>query len=35
MQLVYAIVGTVQASKGRVVRLPIVPFLRAPRGGAR
>ena len=32
MQLVYAIVGTVQASKGRVVRLPVIPFLRAPQG---
>src|SRR5699024_6321910 len=31
LQLVYAIVGTVQASRGRRVRLPVIPFLRAPR----
>lgn len=29
-QLVFAIVGTVQAASGRAVRLPVVPFLRAP-----
>lgn len=32
LQVIYAIVGTVQASKGREVRLPVIPFLRAPRG---
>ncbi|MEE1618378.1 hypothetical protein [Brachybacterium sp. J153] len=34
-QLIYAIVGTVQASKGARVGLPAIPFLRAPRDGAR
>lgn len=32
LQAVYAIVGTVMASKGRRVGLPVIPFLRAPRG---
>ncbi|MGP9706296.1 hypothetical protein [Brachybacterium sp. AOP24-D1-21] len=32
LQAVYAIVGTVVASKGRRVGLPVIPFLRAPRG---
>ena len=32
LQAVYAIVGTVMASKGRRVPLPVIPFLRAPRG---
>lgn len=32
LQAVYAIVGTVMASKGRRVRLPVIPFLRTPRG---
>jgi uncharacterized Tic20 family protein len=32
LEAVYAIVGTVQASRGREVRLPVIPFLRAPRG---
>ena len=31
MEAVYAIVGTVKASKGLEVRLPVIPFLRAPR----
>lgn len=31
-EAVYAIVGTVMASKGKMVRLPVIPFLRAPRG---
>lgn len=31
LQLVYAIVGTVQASRGHRVRLPVLPVLRAPR----
>ena len=31
MEVVYAIVGTVKASKGLEVRLPVIPFLRAPR----
>jgi uncharacterized Tic20 family protein len=30
-QLVYAIIGTVQASGGKRVRVPVIPFLRAPR----
>lgn len=34
-QLVYAIIGTVQASRGRRVGLPVIPFLRTPRDGAR
>lgn len=29
-QLVYAVVGTMQASRGTAVRLPVIPFLRAP-----
>ncbi|MFI8777902.1 hypothetical protein ACIGH6_12570 [Brachybacterium paraconglomeratum] len=32
MQLIYAIVGTVQASRGARVGLPVIPFLRRPRG---
>lgn len=32
LQAVYAIVGTVMASKGRRVGLPVIRFLRAPRG---
>lgn len=32
LEAVYAIVGTVLASRGRRVRLPVIPFLRAPRG---
>lgn len=32
LQVIYAIVGTVMASKGRPVGLPVIPFLRAPRG---
>lgn len=32
LEAVYAIVGTVMASKGRRVRLPVIPFLRTPRG---
>lgn len=32
LELVYSIVGTVQAHRGRPVRLPVIPFLRAPRG---
>ena len=31
LEAIYAIVGTVLASKGRRVRLPVIPFLRAPR----
>ena len=31
-EAVYAIVGTVMASQGKAVRLPVIPFLRAPRG---
>ncbi|HEX7350246.1 hypothetical protein [Brachybacterium sp.] len=31
MEAVYAIVGTVMASKGRRVKLPVIPFLRTPR----
>ena len=34
MQLIYAIVGTVQASKGGRVGLPVIPLFRAPRGEA-
>ena len=33
LELVYGIVGTVQAHRGRRVRLPVIPFLRAPRDG--
>lgn len=32
LEAIYAIVGTVQASRGREVRLPVIPFLRATRG---
>lgn len=32
LEAVYAIIGTIQASKGRQVRLPAIPFFRAPRG---
>ncbi len=32
LQAIYAIAGTVQATKGREVRFPVIPFLRAPRG---
>jgi len=32
LQAIYAIFGTVQSSKGREVRFPVIPFLRAPRG---
>lgn len=32
MEAVYAIVGTVMASKGKRVPLPAIPFVRAPRG---
>lgn len=32
VQLIYAIVGTVQASRGGRVGLPVIPFLRSPRG---
>ena len=32
MQLIYAIVGTVQASRGARVGLPVIPFLRRLRG---
>lgn len=32
MQLIYSIVGTVQAAKGQEVRLPVIPFVRARRG---
>lgn len=32
MEAIYAIVGTVLASKGRPVRLPVIPFLRVPHG---
>lgn len=32
LQLIYAIVGTVQANGDRPVRLPVIPFLRRPRG---
>ena len=35
LQLVYAIVGTVQANKGARVRLPVIPFLRGARDGSR
>lgn len=31
LEAVYAIAGTVLASKGRRVRLPVIPFLRTPR----
>lgn len=31
MQAVYAIAGTVMAARGKVVTLPAIPFLRAPR----
>ncbi|WP_193103160.1 DUF4870 domain-containing protein [Brachybacterium sp. FME24] len=31
LQLIYAIVGTVKCSQGKQVRLPVIPFLRAPR----
>lgn len=31
LEVVYAIAGTVLAAKGRRVRLPVIPFLRAPR----
>lgn len=30
LELVYAVVGTVQAHRGRRVRLPVIPFLRTP-----
>lgn len=32
LEAIYAIVGTVQSSRGREVRLPVIPFLRARRG---
>lgn len=32
LEAIYAIVGTVMAFKGRRVPLPVIPFLRAPRG---
>lgn len=32
MQLIYAIVGTVQANRGRHVSLPVIPFLRRSQG---
>lgn len=31
LEAIYAIVGTIQASRGREVRLPVIPFLRTPR----
>ena len=32
LQLIYAVIGTILATRGAEVRLPVIPFLRVPRG---